>query len=96
MLGEVPKVGFPYLERAAGTSPVNKLNLCQVVVGVVVLILLLQSVVSAKPTEIPCSLPFHIRSSTAIEFHLTCQIHREILLPRPSGSSYTPVLGFAF
>ena len=79
-----------YLVATSHTGPANKLSLCQLVVGVVVLILSVLSVVRAKPMEMPCSWPFHIRSCIANELRLTHQIHRWMLLPTPSGGSYAP------
>ena len=61
-----------------------------VVVWAVVFILFLLSVVSAKPMEIPCSWPFHIRLCIANELRLTHQIRRRTLLRCPSGGSYAP------
>ena len=52
-----------------------------VVVRAVVLILSQLSVVRAKPMEMPCSWPFHIRSCIANELRLTHQIRRRTLLP---------------
>ena len=45
------------------------------------LILSQLSVVRAKPMEMPCSWPFHIRSCIANELRLTHQIRRRMLLP---------------